>query len=211
MLVPTGETAAFLLAGRDLDRRFEVQRLFAGDHWFARESILRLAPPKEGEPFLSGRLLLDPEYIDLFTLGRVASPPFSAAFPAREISTGLEWDDLILAPDVREQIEEIKRWTEHHDTLLHGWGMHRRIRPGYRALFYGPPGTGKTLTASLLGKYTGRSVFRIDLSSVVSKYIGETEKNLGSLFDKAQNKDWILFFDEADALFGKRTGVKDFA
>ena len=72
-----------------------------------------------------------------------------------------------------------------------------------------PPGTGKTLTATLLGNETGKPVFRIDLSMVISKYIGETEKNLSNLFDKAQNKNWILFFDEADALFGKRTSVKD--
>ena len=82
--------------------------------------------------------------------------------------------------------------------------MHKKLKPGYRVLFYGPPGTGKTLTANLLGKYTGRMVFRVDLSLVVSKYIGETEKNLANLFDKAQNKDWILFFDEADSIFGKR-------
>ena len=79
---------------------------------------------------------------------------------------------------------------------------------GYRALFYGPPGTGKTLAATLLGKATKQPVFRIDLSMVVSKYIGETEKNLGKLFDEAENKKWILFFDEADALFGKRTQTK---
>jgi SpoVK/Ycf46/Vps4 family AAA+-type ATPase len=87
--------------------------------------------------------------------------------------------------------------------------MAKKIRPGYRALFHGSPGTGKTLTATLLGKYTDRQVFRIDLSTVVSKFIGETEKNLASLFDRAKNREWILFFDEADALFGKRTSVKD--
>ena len=87
--------------------------------------------------------------------------------------------------------------------------MNRIIKPGYRALFHGPPGTGKTLTAALLGKLTGRDVFRVDLSMIVSKFIGETEKNLAHLFDRAENKDWILFFDEADALFGKRTGVRD--
>lgn len=76
-------------------------------------------------------------------------------------------------------------------------------------MFFGPPGTGKTMTASLLGKYTNRDVYRIDLSMVVSKYIGETEKNLSSLFNKARNRDWILFFDEADAIFGKRTNVRD--
>jgi SpoVK/Ycf46/Vps4 family AAA+-type ATPase len=117
---------------------------------------------------------------------------------ARLLKSQLEWEDLILPGETMEQVEE----------------LHLRIRqnvpiPGYRVLFYGPPGTGKTLTASLLGKHTGRAVYRIDLSMVVSRFIGETEKNLAILFDRAENKDWILFFDEADALFGKRTSVKD--
>lgn len=71
------------------------------------------------------------------------------------------------------------------------------------------PGIGKSLTASLLGKSVNMDVYRIDLSKVVSKYIGETEKNLSNIFDLAENKDWILFFDEADALFGKRTNATD--
>ena len=79
----------------------------------------------------------------------------------------------------------------------------------FPCLFYGPPGTGKTLTAKLLGKSLNQPVFRIDLSMLVSKYIGETEKNLARLFDRAKGKDWILFFDEADAIFGKRTSIKD--
>ncbi len=208
-LVPTAETAVFLLAGEDLDRRIEVQRLFTGDHWFAIDDVLKLEPAKEGAPFLSGRLLLDPEHIELFTLGHVSSPAFSAAFPAREISTERDWDELVLAPLVLEQINELKLWIEHSSVLMRDWRMGRKIKPGYRALFHGPSGTGKTLTATLLGKHTGRKVFCIDLSTVISKYIGETESNLARLFDKARNKDWILFFDEADALFGKRTGVKD--
>jgi SpoVK/Ycf46/Vps4 family AAA+-type ATPase len=106
-------------------------------------------------------------------------------------------------------VREIEDWIVHGRSLMEDWGMKDKLRPGYRALFYGPPGTGKTMTATLLGKFTGRPVFRIDLSMVVSKYIGETEKNLASLFDKAENRDWILFFDEADAIFGKRTGVRD--
>jgi SpoVK/Ycf46/Vps4 family AAA+-type ATPase len=72
--------------------------------------------------------------------------------------------------------------------LLTDWEMDGKIRPGYRVLFHGPPGTGKTLTATLLVKYTRRKVFRIDLSTVVSKYIGETEKNLAHLFDRVCNK-----------------------
>ncbi len=207
--LPTGETALFLLAGDDLERRFEVQRVFTADHWFARDNILHLEPSREGEPYWSGRLLLDSEYIELFTLGHASTPRFSATFPAQEITTALEWDDLVLSPDVLEQIEEMKHWIEHSQALMDAWGMRSKLRPGYRALFFGPPGTGKTLTTTLLGKYTGRKVFRIDLSTVVSKYIGETEKNLANLFDKARHKKWILLFDEADALFGKRTDVKD--
>jgi SpoVK/Ycf46/Vps4 family AAA+-type ATPase len=92
---------------------------------------------------------------------------------------------------------------------MKGMKMSRKLGPGYRALFYGPPGTGKTLSATLLAKELKIPVFRIDLSNTISKYIGETEKNLARLFDEAEYKKWMLFFDEADALFGKRTQVKD--
>jgi SpoVK/Ycf46/Vps4 family AAA+-type ATPase len=104
-----------------------------------------------------------------------------------------------------DEILLLKAWLKHSRTILQEWGLYRIIKPGYRSLFYGPPGTGKTLTACLIGKSAGLDVYRIDLSMVVSKYIGETEKNLANVFDQAQNKNWILFFDEADALFGKRT------
>jgi SpoVK/Ycf46/Vps4 family AAA+-type ATPase len=100
----------------------------------------------------------------------------------------------------------IRHWLKYHGRIESDANLGRRTKPGYRALFYGPPGTGKTLTASLLGKQFGLDVYRIDLSLVVSKYIGETEKNLQQIFDRAE--DWILFFDEADALFGKRTNVQ---
>jgi len=208
-ILPTGETAQFMLAGDNLGKRLEIQRILAGEHWFAQKRILWLERVAEGEPAMSGRLLLDSEIVELLTLGAVGKPRFSVDFPAEYLETAMEWDDLVLHPATLRQIGEIENWIKHNDTLLHDWGMKKRIKPGYRALFYGPPGTGKTLTATLLGKYTGKAVFRIDLSRVVSKYIGETEKNLSRLFDKAENKDWILFFDEADALFGKRTDIRD--
>lgn len=103
------------------------------------------------------------------------------------------------------KVEEIRAWLAYGDTLMSEWQLARKVKPGFRAVFFGPPGTGKTLTAALLAKSTGREVYRVDLSMVVSKYIGETEKNLARVFDAASYKDWILFFDEADALFGKRT------
>ena len=208
-ILPTGETAQFILAGDDLEKRLEVQAMLSGEHWFAKKHILWLETVREGEPLMSGRLILDPEVVEQLTTGIISKPRFSTDFPAEHIETEMDWKDLVLHPNTRRQIGEIENWISHHGTLLHDWGMKKKIKPGYRALFYGPPGTGKTLTATLLGKYTGREVFRIDLSRVVSKYIGETEKNLSKLFDKAENKDWILFFDEADALFGKRTGIRD--
>jgi AAA+ superfamily predicted ATPase len=208
-LLPTGETAQFVLAGDDLEKRLEVQRLLSPEHWLARQNILQSEPVREGEPRLSGRLLLDSEVIEQLTTGTISKPRFSTEFPAEAIETDLDWADLVLHPSTRRQIREIENWISHSPTLLQEWGMKKRLKAGYRALFYGPPGTGKTLTATLLGKHTGLDVFRIDLSRVVSKYIGETEKNLSRLFDKAENKSWILFFDEADALFGKRTGIRD--
>jgi AAA+ superfamily predicted ATPase len=208
-VLPTGETAQFVLAGDDLAKRLEVRRLLSSEHWFARRHVLWLDPVREGEPVMSGRLILDPEIVERVTTGTVSLPRFSTDFPAEHIETQMEWEDVVLHPDTRRQIEEIEHWIRFNDTVLDDWGMRKRVKPGYRALFHGPPGTGKTLTATLLGKYTGRPVFRVDLSRVVSKYIGETEKNLSRLFDKAEHKDWILFFDEADALFGKRTEVRD--
>ena len=125
------------------------------------------------------------------------------------LTTKLTWNDLDVPKDSLSQIHEIEKWIKNSSSLLKHWGMKHKIKPGYRALFDGPSGIGKTLTAALLGKYTKRNVYKVDLSLVISKYIGETEKNLEKVFDKAENKDWILFIDEADSLFRKRTSVKD--
>ena len=126
-------------------------------------------------------------------------------FPAKQLETDLDWKDLDLAPAVKRQIDEIRSWIKNSD-LLRGSGSLSK-NPGFRCLFAGPSGTGKTLTATLLGKSTGRDVYRVDLSIIVSKWIGETEKNFAAVFDQAQESNWILFFDEADTLFGKRSGV----
>jgi ATPase family associated with various cellular activities (AAA) len=193
-LLPTGETAIFLIAGNDLNKRIATQQLFATEHFFYKKRILWLESMKEGEPATTGRIIMDEEYIELFLHGRVTMPKFSTEFPAEHILTPLEWKDLVLPDATKKSIEDIKLWIEHHETLMNDWGMSRHVKPGYRALFHGPPGTGKTLTSLLIGKHTKKEVFRIDLSK---------------LFDKAENKDWILFFDEADAIFGKRTGVRD--
>jgi hypothetical protein len=203
--LPTCETAAFILAGSDLAKRFEVARLFEPDHFFARKGMIRLDNHANGEPLFSGSLCITTEYLQRFTSGVCHKPDFTMNFPAKLITTGLSWDDLVLPPDVLEDIESINTWISDSRIIMEEWGLKTTIKPGYRSLFYGPPGTGKTLTATLIGAFNGVDVYRIDLSMVVSKFIGETEKNLASVFDQAEHKNWILFFDEADALFGKRT------
>jgi AAA+ superfamily predicted ATPase len=207
--LPTGETALFLLAGDDSEKRKEIQQFFDPDHFFAKTHILWLEDVPEGEPKMSGKMILSEEYVEIFTFGKASKPTFSMKFPAQIIETQMEWEDLVLNDETNTQIQELQTWITHGDTLLGDWGMAKKIKPGYRALFHGPPGTGKTLTASLLGKHTGKDVYKIDLSMVVSKFIGETEKNLANLLAKAEKTENILFFDEADALFGKRTNVRD--
>ncbi len=211
---PTGETLAFILSPHDLQTRFVLQILFQEDHFFFKHNILHLRsdPAETGsshEAPLKAPLKLSAEYLSWFTTGQPYRPTFGADFPARFIETPLTWDDLVLHTGTRKQIEEIETWLQHGQTLLEDWGLVAKLRPGYRSLFYGPPGTGKTMTACLLGKATGREVYKVDLSLIVSKYIGETEKNLAKVFDQAQHRGWILFFDEADALFGKRSETKD--
>ncbi|MEM7373510.1 MAG: ATP-binding protein [Bacteroidota bacterium] len=208
-MIPTVSTILFILAGDDLSRRLELLEIFDSEHAFAQQHILSVDEGERGEPFLNRRILMDSEYVELFTKGRISLPMLSTEFPAELLQTDMEWDDLILQGSTQKQLDEIELWLRHNDALMEEWGLKKKIKPGYRALFYGPPGTGKTLAASLIGKYADRPIFRVDLSKVVSKYIGETEKNLANLFDKAENKDWILFFDEADACFGKRSSTKD--
>lgn len=206
---PTGETLAFILAANNLEIRFALQALFEPHHVFAKHNILRLTPSGPDDPSMKALLRLSAEYLSFFTTGQPRRPDFGANFPAQYIETQLTWDDLVLHPGTDRQVKEIGIWIQHGETLMNTWGMAPKLRPGYRSLFYGPPGTGKTMTACLLGKSTGRDVYKVDLSLVVSKYIGETEKNLAKVFDQAQHKGWILFFDEADALFGKRSETKD--
>jgi AAA+ superfamily predicted ATPase len=203
--LPTCETAAFLLAGDDLARRFEVLAMFDDAHRLVRGRMLRLEHAASGEPQLGAMLTLAPEYLQRFTTGVRHKPDYDSRFPAKLIETSLTWDDLVLAPEARHDVESIGVWMRESTGLLREWGLERAVKPGYRCLFYGPPGTGKTLTATLIGAAAGVDVYRIDLSMVVSKYIGETEKNLANVFDQAQDRNWVLFFDEADALFGTRT------
>lgn len=130
---------------------------------------------------------------------------------ARLVPTGRGWDDLVLDDDRTSALREICDYVRLRDLVLGEWGMAARagVARGLSALFAGPPGTGKTMSAGVIAAELGLELFVIDLSEVVSKYIGETEKNLARVFDAAENSGAVLLFDEADALFGTRTQISD--
>ena len=205
--LPTGQTLCFLITVNRPGLRSEVMKLLGQDGILIREEVLTLAETEPHLPLLSGLLSLSKSWFNYFLTGKHLLSENSSSFPAQRIETNMDWDDIVLDDLVIGQVAEITSWLQHGQALMEEWGLARKLKPGYRALFYGPPGTGKTLTATLIGKTSGREVYKIDLSMIVSKYIGETEKNLSRIFDIAQHKEWILFFDEADALFGKRTSA----
>ncbi|MBK9035015.1 MAG: ATP-binding protein [Myxococcales bacterium] len=129
---------------------------------------------------------------------------------ATVVRTTLEWPDVILPDEVLAPVFEFLNYAAHSIQVFKDWGFDRKLPygRGLSALFAGPPGTGKTMICSILAKELGLELYRIDLSQVVNKYIGETEKNLGRVFDEAARGQVMLLFDEADSLFSKRTEVK---
>jgi AAA+ superfamily predicted ATPase len=130
---------------------------------------------------------------------------------ARKIKPNYTWDQIILPSDRIQQLREICNSVKHRAVVYDQWGFDRKLSlgKGLNVLFAGPPGTGKTMAAEIIAGELALDVYKIDLSCVVSKYIGETEKNLSRIFLEAETSNAILFFDEADALFGKRSEVRD--
>jgi hypothetical protein len=130
---------------------------------------------------------------------------------ARKIETQFSWYDIVLPESQLVQLKEIASHAQRSQVVFENWGFSKNFSygRGIAALFEGQSGTGKTMAASIIGRELRLDLYQIDLSSVVSKYIGETEKNLSRIFGEAQDSNAVLFFDEADALFGKRSEVKD--
>ena len=130
---------------------------------------------------------------------------------AQKITPHYTWEDIVLPEDRLQMLREICDQVKYRGRVLDDWGFQAKLAmgKGTNALFAGPPGTGKTMAADIIAHDLGLDLYKIDLSTVVSKYIGETEKNLSKIFAEAETSNAILFFDEADALFGKRTEVRD--
>jgi AAA+ superfamily predicted ATPase len=130
---------------------------------------------------------------------------------AHKIKATYDWDDIVLPTDHIGQLREICAQVRHRRTVLESWGFDRHLAmgKGLNVLFSGQSGTGKTMAAEIIATDLGLELYKVDLSTLVSKYIGETEKNLDRIFTAAREANAILFFDEADSIFGKRSEVKD--
>lgn len=147
---------------------------------------------------------------DLFAAARAHSNP-NLSNLARKIIPRYAWEDLIVPPDQLQILQELVATVLGRPLVLDDWGLGGKLASsrGVTVLFAGPPGTGKTMAAEVISGELGLDLYKIDLSTVISKYIGETEKNLEQIFLEAETSNAILFFDEADALFGKRSEVRD--
>lgn len=187
--VPSGHLETLVdtyrLRPGDLDRALEDVRITVGD------------TPR-----------LDPGEFDLAVRRQIRTNLSALATP---VTTTHRWEDLILEEEQRQVIEEILAHARHRTRVFEEWGFSRKIGGrgrGLSCLFSGPPGTGKTMSATLIAKELGLDLYQVDLSRIVDKYVGETEKNLARLFDEASRVPVVLLFDEADSLFATRTKVE---
>ena len=191
--------------------------------WLERTVKQRMATTEEWSELFGQRPdrghRLDPEALRLARVAHDALGDVDAAVrrlasgALDELATRIEsrrtWDHLVLPRQQERQLRELVGRYKHSHTVFDRWGFNSSPSTGLVALFAGPSGTGKTLAAEVVGTTLGLDVYKVDLSSLVSKYIGETEKNLERIFDAASAGNVVLFFDEADALFGKRSEVSD--
>lgn len=201
---PTGQTLGFLLGTAEADWLSVFFNTLGNEAKLVQKKIIVFDTTDAHGTIMQAPMMISADWLIKLLTGS-DEHPMQPSFPAHKITTNLSWEDVVFDGSLLTEIEELKNWIKHESTLMNEWGLARKIKPGYKSLFYGPPGTGKTLTATLLGAECGLDVYKVDLSLISSKYIGETEKNIAAIFDLAEEKKWLLFFDEAESLFGKRT------
>lgn len=202
----TGEVARTLVA-RSFSARLDAAALLGPLGTLRASGLLTLEPPDA----LTGRLIPEPGLAS-WVLGLPAPEPHATSdFPARPLTTVHTMADVVLAPRTRARLTQLQDRVRLRERVVDDWGFgrHHDNTSGLVALFHGPPGTGKTMTAGAIAGAAGLPAYTIDLSALVSKYIGETEKALAKVFDRAARERCVLVFDEADAIFGTRTEVSD--
>ena len=204
----TGEGLRTLL-GRTFEGRLRVPDLLAPGAKLRGLRLLELEPASATH--LAGRVRLNPE-LAAWLLGRSGQEPeFSPEFPARRLQTVHGFDELVLEPALKERLRGVVDRIRLREEVLADWGLgaHHDNAAGLHVLLHGPPGTGKTMAAAVLGREAGLPVYRVDMALLVSKWVGDTSKNMARVFDRAEARGWILFIDECDALLGRRGEIAE--
>ena len=206
----TGEVGRTLVS-RTFRGRLDATLAVSAQGRLRARGLLVADPAPEGGTDVEAVLRPAPA-LQAALLGMPATPPTATAdYPARPLTTVHSLEDVVLPGAVRQRLGELRDRIVHRDAVVDAWGFgaHHDNVAGLVALFHGPSGTGKTMTAAALSVSVGLPAYVVDLSALVSKYIGETEKALGRVFDRAARERCLLVFDEADAVFGARTEVGD--
>lgn len=207
-LYPTIRTAVFLLSGNDLEARSYYAGYFHSKHRLFTSSIVLAEPRHEQSVFQNYEILLNDQFLATLFHGEAPRLDGDHGFPARRSTRKHSLADVVLAEKTKKEIEKLRRFTRHMKEL---WEINKnkRYRNNFISIFSGDPGTGKSHTAEAVGNEFGLPVYKVNFAQMVSKYIGETEKNLERVFDRFDRQPCILFFDEAESVFGKRTEVSD--
>lgn len=205
---PTVRTAVFLLAGKHYAYRAMYAGYFHLQHRLFLSGLILAETEKETDNFLNAELRFNDQFLNTFLTGQPPRLDGGQGFPARRSKHTHTLSDVVLSDDTRQEIEKLRRFTRHMKQL---WEINtrNRYRNNFISIFSGEPGTGKSHTADALGNEFGLPVYKVNFAQMVSKYIGETEKNLEKVFDRFDRQPCILFFDEAEAVFSKRNEVKD--
>ncbi len=207
--VPTLRTVLFLISGQNEKLFAKFFDLLHVKHPLFTQGIIILENHYKEQSRLKQQVILNDAFLEHFLTGNPPKLDEGENFPAKLSPSKIDFEDLVLNEACYIQLTDVLKYLEIKRKLFSIEGVSKLVRSSYVAVFTGEPGTGKTITAKTIGKKLGIPVYVVNLARIVSKYIGETEKNLERVFDRFNDKDCILFFDEADALFGKRTEVKD--
>ena len=198
--IPTGETAAFLIAGASLHKRLELMRILGSEHQFSRRNILNLGTPENGEPVFSGRLAISDEWLKRLCGGTAVKPDLGSEFPAALCTTPLGFEQLVVDAHIQEQLQFLLSWSQRNEEWMHTVDCLAQHKRGLVASLHGPAGVGKTLSATLLGKQSLADVYKVDLRHMGGGDTAQVQSGLARLFDMATARRWILLLENADVL-----------
>ncbi len=215
-IIPTLRTVFFLLDGINPPATRRREHYFNPRHLFFSQGVVELTSPDSHETRSNQRLQMNDGFYHYFFEGLKPRPEDKQNLEIKLLESNLHFDELILPERTKAQLQPLINYAQHGQEFFKDQHLSKKFKRGYIALLYGPPGTGKTLIASTIGQHLGLVTYQLDVSQVVSKYIGETSQNINKVMDElTRNIEWlegkpsILFIDEADSFMGKRLEAKD--